>query len=232
MAFDKIYTGADMRPLSNREIKAFVMRSRGINSEEYQKLYDRTRNKVRNYEKVTGQKIGNVSHYLYTLELDKQTGREHYQSRQKDLIEHAPTLSTGISVTRLQKAYVPYIDYAVRRDFMRLIEEDPVSNLLAHGITDKNELISRVKSLYPKEAFVQEYLDMLTLDDLKFLITGMDKSEKTKRELFGYQGQELKEKLTERAAKIAEARKKKKQAVNGDDDIFDDTDYAFNYSEV
>lgn len=56
------------RPLSAREIKSEIMRLRGWSAEEYNREYDKLRNRVRNYETATGQARGSikVNELLYT----------------------------------------------------------------------------------------------------------------------------------------------------------------------
>lgn len=181
--FDKIYTGKDQRPLTNREIKAYVMNARGITSEEYQRLYDRTRNKVRNYERYTGEKVGNVSNYLYKLELDKATGRAEWQARQKRLIEKAPTISTGANIEKVKKAYDPLIDQQIKEDMKEFIEADFKS----------------------RQAIAE-----------------------------GLSGLELKRFLEDRVKKVYAEKKRLKGGGGGGgfESPFDDTDYAFDYSEV
>lgn len=135
--YKTIYTGKEMKPLTPRQIKAYVMTSRGISSEEYQRLYDRTRNRIRNYERYLqpGEPKINVSNYLYQIELDKNTGMQTIPSRQRELIEHAPSLSTGTSVERVAKAYDAYIEEQVKKDMAAFIEADEKSQqIIAEGI--------------------------------------------------------------------------------------------------
>lgn len=54
------------KTLTARQMKAYVMQQRGITSDEYNKLYDQTRNRVRNYETITGQKLSfKVNELIY-----------------------------------------------------------------------------------------------------------------------------------------------------------------------
>lgn len=197
--FDKIYTGKDQRPLTNREIKAFVMNARGISSQEYQKLYDRTRNKVRNYERYTGEEVGSVAKYLYKVELDKSMGRAEWQGRQKRLIESAPTLSTGASIEKVKKVYDPIIDAQVREDMKEFIASDPESAKAAgYDIKSKTFIKDDPNNPDPMRKY----------------------------------GKELKEFLEGRSDKVKAEKKTRKATTSSGDDAFDDTDIAFDYSEV
>lgn len=127
--YEKIYTGKEMRQLSAREIKAYVMRVRGISSEEYQRLYDRTRNRVRNYERYLqpGEPRINVANYLYQTTMDTERGTHTVPKAQRELIEHAPSISTGAPVERVGVSYDQYIEEQVKRDMAEFIKADEKS---------------------------------------------------------------------------------------------------------
>ena len=89
------------KTLSAREIKAEIMRVKGWTTEEYQREYDKLRNRTRNYERITGRPSGSirVNELLYTQAKSQQRyGTNYRPSRQMQAIQATP--STGTAVVR------------------------------------------------------------------------------------------------------------------------------------
>lgn len=133
--YSSIRSGREQKPLTYTQLKNYVMTVQSLSNEEYNKLYDRTRNKVRNYERLTGEKIGNVTEFLYTVTRDQANDRETAQMRQNELVQLSTTASTGKSVERFRETYSKRIDSPVRRAFSELIAQDPKSEELAKKLS-------------------------------------------------------------------------------------------------
>ena len=89
------------KTLSAKEIKAAVMKAKGWTSAEYQREYDKLRNRTRNYEQITGRASGSikVNELLYTqTKAQARYGAAYRPSRQLQAIQATP--STGTAVVR------------------------------------------------------------------------------------------------------------------------------------
>ena len=98
MAIVNLRTG---KTLSAKEIKAAVMKTKGWTSSEYQREYDKLRNRTRNYEQITGRASGSikVNELLYTqAKAEARYGAAYRPSRQLQAIQATP--STGTAVVR------------------------------------------------------------------------------------------------------------------------------------
>lgn len=86
------------KTLSAKEIKARTMKATGWTSEQYQREYDKLRNKVRNYERAVGEskKIA-VNELLYTTQASqKKYGAAYKPSRLVRAILATPSTGTGV----------------------------------------------------------------------------------------------------------------------------------------
>jgi hypothetical protein len=85
------------RVLTNKQIKAEIMSARGWTSEQYTKEYDKFRNRYKNYERVTGDKINRPVNELLFLKTKSETGRgaSYRPSQLIQAIEATPSTSTG-----------------------------------------------------------------------------------------------------------------------------------------
>ena len=86
--------------LNDRQIKRAIMEANGWTSEEYQKRYDVLRNRVRNYEQVTGQSLGGkirVNELLYqTTKAQKRYGGAYRPSALVRGVMATPSKGTGL----------------------------------------------------------------------------------------------------------------------------------------
>lgn len=145
---DKIYqTKNGIRtPLSSRQVKAFVMKERGWTSEQYNKEYDKLRNRLRSYEAYQRQsgvevKTQSPASLLYfESKARRREGAEYQPSLERQRIQAFPSLSSGKALTRtlerskerLERIYSKTTDKA----FARLIEVNPTAAEIAELIED------------------------------------------------------------------------------------------------
>lgn len=126
------------KQLSSREIKAAVMKAKGWTSAEYQKEYDKLRNKTRNYEQITGLQSGSikVNELLYTQTKSQQRyGASYRPSRQLQAIQATP--STGTAVVR-QKGVSSRV----------IAQQERILKSQFAGFTQKSTEGARVLQLY------------------------------------------------------------------------------------
>lgn len=152
-----ILVGREQKTLTYTQLKNYIMAERGIaTTADYNKLYDRMRNKVRNYERLTGNEIGNVTEWLYRVTRDQANDRTTDLTRQYRLVEQSSSQSTGKSIEAFKPTFDERIDDIVKEDFAGLIERDDVSKELTkqyHGAELKKKLNERAKKIkdYKKE---------------------------------------------------------------------------------
>lgn len=94
------WTGA-IKNMTDKEIKAEIMELKGYTTAEYQKAYDRLRNRVRNYETITGAKKGNIK----VNELMLRIARREATGEQLTPQQQAITELTSASPATFRKSY-------------------------------------------------------------------------------------------------------------------------------
>lgn len=92
--------------LSAKEIKAYVIRARGYTTREYNKEYDLLRNRVRNYERLTGASKIAVNKLLYSIvRAEVYAAKEgkpvNYTQEQRNVLS---TTSANVKSTLSQRA--------------------------------------------------------------------------------------------------------------------------------
>lgn len=118
----KIYISENgvKRDLTPSEVKARTIKNLGITPKEYEKLYDRTRNRVRNYEKyqrLQGVEVEprNIAHFLYfESRAMKRYGADYKPSTVTSNILSFSSASTGQGISKkveenINKRYREYI---------------------------------------------------------------------------------------------------------------------------
>lgn len=89
--------------LSKKEIKARTLAATGWTTEQYNKEYDKLRNRVRSYEKLQGTHVQPVNELLYLRERSKKKyGGAYRPSALLESIEAAPSVSSGTSAEKLR----------------------------------------------------------------------------------------------------------------------------------
>ena len=159
--YSSILVGKEQKPLSYTQLKTYIMTERGISTTaDYQKYYDIMRNRVRNYERLTNTKIGNVTEWLYKLAKDEAYDRDSGIVRQARIVEQATSASTGSSIEGFRETFDKRIDPIVERDFAMLIERDPKSvalrdtlkgEALLEALRDRAQEIADFKAANPRD---------------------------------------------------------------------------------
>lgn len=112
--------------MSAKEIKSYVMKAKGWTTEQYNKEYDKLRNRVRAYEKATGrtEKIA-VNELLYTTTRAQQRyGNNYRESRLLNNIMQTPSVSSGRT---LSKRSEEALFERIAADFQPLIEKSKIA---------------------------------------------------------------------------------------------------------
>lgn len=124
--------------LSARERKAQTMEWTGWSSEQYQREYDRLRNRARNYERVTGAARIDVADVLA-----REARRRYYTERGADIqptalyraIMSAPSSSTGRPVSNVAKRRIDESrEMQARAEFRGVIEKSKYKDRIAKEV--------------------------------------------------------------------------------------------------
>lgn len=159
------------RKLSNKEIKAFIMKERGWTTEQYNKEYDKLRNKLRTYEAYEAQSDVNVTkqspaHILYyEAKAMKRRGANYQRSIALERINAFPSLSTGKALQKALKnpnsSFGEIYREATDKAFNGLINANPKAKEISEKITDpvkrEQALKDYVEKLHAKQNENGEY---------------------------------------------------------------------------
>lgn len=132
--------------LTARDVKAFVMKERGWTSEQYNKEYDKLRNRLRAYEAfqresgVEVEKQSPASLLYFESRARKREGAEYQPTLELQRVKAFPSVSSGKalrstlerSYERLERIYSKTTDKA----FARLIEINPTAAEIYETIDD------------------------------------------------------------------------------------------------
>jgi len=148
------------KPLSQTKVVAYIRKELRLSKNAYNKYYDITRNKLRNYERVTGAPKQSVTQFLYNRARFKARARSegltYTKSYKARFIEKFTSRSTGkvsygkLELQRINKETERYTkkiygDFIKKNDYaQKLVKEikDPKQRLKA-----LNEYASRRKDL-------------------------------------------------------------------------------------
>lgn len=136
--------------LTAREVKAFVMKERGWTSDQYQKEYDKLRNRLRAYESFQRKSGVSVqtqspSHLLYfESKARKREGREYKRNIELERIYSFQSVSSGKALqkllskdnTALQDIYLE----GTMKKFEGFIEKNPKAAEIFSKISDPVKL--------------------------------------------------------------------------------------------
>lgn len=162
---DKIYKTVKGKrvELTSREIKSYVMKQRGWDTERYNKEYDKLRNRVRAYERyqksrgeeVTPQSPSNIL-YFETRAMKRQ-GKDYTPSLERERLQAFPSVSSGKALTERQiRRLTTVYEGTTQSAFARLIEVNPTAQLIGvpHLIIIDEKTGQRRIAM--KEDFLQE----------------------------------------------------------------------------
>lgn len=139
--------------MSAKEIKSYVMKANDWTTAQYNKEYDKMRNRVRAYEKATGRegKI-KVNELLYTTTRAQQRyGRDYKESRLIRDIMQTPSVSSGRTLSkRAEKALFKRI----AANFQSLIDKSHIAANI-HAMADTPQQLYQQLTAYAAE--LREY---------------------------------------------------------------------------
>lgn len=146
--------------LSAREVKAYVMKERGWTSEQYNKEYDKLRNRLRAYEgfqRQSGVKVETqspASLLYFESRARKREGAEYKPSLELQRIQAFPSVSSGKALQRaLQRrseAFARRYRETTDRVFAGLIAANPTAAEIAERVTDPVKREQALKYLAEK----------------------------------------------------------------------------------
>ena len=133
-------------PMTAREVKAFVMKERGWSSEQYNREYDKLRNRLRAYEAyqrqsgLTVEAQSPASVLYFESRARRREGADYKPSLELQRIKSFPSVSSGKALSRtlersnerLERIYSRTTDKA----FARLIEVNPTAAEIYETIDD------------------------------------------------------------------------------------------------
>lgn len=147
------------KKLSNNEIRETIMKANNIKSvREYEKFYDITRNKLRNYETFTGKKKESVREFLYKEARSKlYYGKDYKPTIERQRINEFTSLSTGKAIQKaltspkfINKAVSKY-EQEVYKQFKGLIEKNPTAR----------EIWENVQDIFKREQALKDFANKL-----------------------------------------------------------------------
>lgn len=136
------------RTLTARQVRQEIMRMRGWTSKEYERNYDRLRNRARNYEQITGARVENVAELLYNATVAEQRGYKsgYAPLRQYRAVMATTSASTGAFARQVAAGRVSERQSTTQRELLLneyagLISQN-FDNIQARiaGVTDPAEL--------------------------------------------------------------------------------------------
>ena len=132
--------------LTARDIKAYVMKERGWTSEQYNKEYDKLRNRLRAYEGfqrqsgVEVEKQSPASLMYFESRARRREGAEYQPSLELQRIQSFPSVSSGKSLTRTlerrSETFARRYRATTDRAFAGLIAANPTAAKIAERVTD------------------------------------------------------------------------------------------------
>lgn len=132
------------KKLSNSEIRFTIMKANNITSiRDYEKFYDITRNKLRNYELFTGKKKESVREFLYKEARSKlYYGKDYKMTIERQRINEFTSMSTGKAIQKALKT-PKFINNALSKyeqevyiQFKGLIEKNPMAREIWENVID------------------------------------------------------------------------------------------------
>lgn len=146
--------------LTAREVKAYVMKERGWTSEQYNKEYDKLRNRLRAYEAYQRQSGVEVetqspaSLLYFESRARKREGAEYQPSLERQRIQAFPSVSSGKALTRTlerrSETFARRYRETTDRAFSALIAANPTAAEIAARVQDPVKREQALKALADK----------------------------------------------------------------------------------
>ena len=146
--------------LTAREVKSYVMKERGWTSEQYNKEYDKLRNRLRAYEAFQRQSGVEVetqspaSLLYFESRARKREGAEYQPSLERQRIQSFPSVSSGKALKRTlerrSETFARRYRDITDRVFAGLIEANPTASEIAQKVKDPVKREEALKALAKK----------------------------------------------------------------------------------
>ena len=127
--------------LSATEQKSLVMREAGWSSKQYQREYDKLRNRARNYERATGLKRGEINvadllardvHYRHVA---RQNGYEYKPTELYSAISRTTSASPGRPLSETVRTRIERVEFSrIERQFRGVIENSIYSDRIRASV--------------------------------------------------------------------------------------------------
>lgn len=147
-------------PMTAREVKAFVMKERGWTSEQYNREYDKLRNRLRAYEAyqrqsgVTVEAQSPASVLYFESRARRREGAEYQPSLELQRIKSFPSVSSGKALTRTlesrSETFAKRYRATTDKQFAGLIAANPTAAEIARRIDDPVKREQALKDLANK----------------------------------------------------------------------------------
>lgn len=146
--------------LTAREVKAYVMKERGWTSEQYNKEYDKLRNRLRAYEAFQRQSGVEVetqspaSLLYFESRARKREGAEYQPTLELQRVKSFPSISSGKALKstlgRRSETFARIYRETTDRAFTQLIAANPTAAELSERVTDPVKREQALKALADK----------------------------------------------------------------------------------
>lgn len=147
-------------PMTAREVKAFVMKERGWTSEQYNREYDKLRNRLRAYEAyqrqsgVTVEAQSPASVLYFESRARRREGAEYQPSLELQRIKSFPSVSSGKALTRTlerrSETFAKRYRATTDKQFAGLIAANPTAAEIVKRIDDPVKREQALKDLANK----------------------------------------------------------------------------------
>ena len=146
--------------LTARDVKAYVMKERGWTSEQYNKEYDKLRNRLRAYEAfqrqsgVEVEKQSPASLLYFESRARKREGAEYQPTLELQRVQSFPSVSSGkalkSTLERRSETFARRYRETTDRAFAGLIAANPTAAEIAARVTDPVKREQALKALADK----------------------------------------------------------------------------------
>lgn len=146
--------------LTSREVKSYVMKERGWTSEQYNKEYDKLRNRLRAYEAFQRQSGVEVetqspaSLLYFESRARKREGAEYQPTLELQRVKSFPSVSSGKALRntleRRSETFARRYRDITDRIFAALIEANPTASEIAQKVQDPVKREEALKALAKK----------------------------------------------------------------------------------
>lgn len=146
--------------LTARDVKAYVMKERGWTSEQYNREYDKLRNRLRAYEAFQSQSGVEVerqspaSLLYFESRARRREGAEYQPSLELQRVKSFPSVSSGkalkSTLERRSETFARRYAETTNRTFAGLIAANPTAAEIAERVTDPVKREQALKALADK----------------------------------------------------------------------------------